>query len=155
MQRLYRYLRATRVEDQFAAVTRLPALVQVADQRDDPVSLTPERIDVGPVEVARAVVCQVAFKREQAEKQPAVEVNAQRLGPAAPGRERRVSLVHPVDAVPSNEAIALLFEPPADLGRMVVGGAGQGGVPGKHLRDIRRQSIRLYDETGFLEATDQ
>ena len=106
----------SRVQDQLAAVAFFPVLVQVANQRDDPVGFAAECVDVGPVEVPRAVMGQVAFEGEQAEKKLTVQVNPQRFGPGAPGRKCRVALIHPVDQVSPNEAIALLLHASADRG---------------------------------------
>lgn len=134
----YRYRPLVGVQDQLAAVAIFPVRVKVTNERDHPVGFTAESIDVGTIEIARAVMRQVTFKREQAHERPAVEMNSQRLRPVAPGREGRVTLIQPVDSVAPDEGVTLLFGPPADGGCVVAVGAQPGRIIGERLRDVRR-----------------
>ena len=140
--RLYRHRSRVRVQDQLAAVALFPVLVQVANQRDDPVGFATECVEVGSVEVPRAVMGQVAFEGKQAEKQLSVQVNSQRFGPGAPGRECRVVLIHPVDQVSPNEAIALLLHASADRGCAEVLGIDCRHILRQRACDIGGQPIR-------------
>ena len=110
---------------------------------------------MGPVEIARAIVRQVTFERKQSEEQPTIQVNPQCLGPRAPRRKCRVTLIHPVDQVPSDEAIALLFHPSPDCGRMEIVGLDRIRVTGKQVGDVRREPTRAHHETVLLEARGQ
>ena len=65
IDRRHRQRSRLRVKHQFTAITLDPVFIEVAHQGNDPVGLALESVEMGPVEVARPVVRQVAFKGKQ------------------------------------------------------------------------------------------
>ena len=105
------------VNDEFAPLVGLPAVVEVGDQREHAVGCASEGVQVALVEVTRIVDREVTLEGEQAEQQASVQVQPQVVRPGDPGG--RLSL-DPANAIAAHESVRLVAGLPADAGAMEV-----------------------------------
>ena len=110
------------MKPQLTAIAGRPVGIQITSQRDNTIGLASKGVVVLLVKLARGISSHMAFEREQAEEQLAIQLYAHGIGKAPPRRELRAAFMQPVDPVTADKPVGVLIRATTDAGTMKVGG---------------------------------